>query len=126
MEAKGAKLKLIKPVGEEFHLDPEKPLESIAQKLMLSPPMRLFGALDSRALNTVIQGIKEYKIDGAVNFTHLGCRHMGPVLKIYKDVLSELDVPVMAVDCDLVDPTITSADEVCNKLEQFFEQLEDR
>jgi predicted nucleic-acid-binding protein len=33
---------------------------------------------------------------------------------------------VLTIDCDVVDPTITSEDEVRGKLEQFFEMLEDR
>ncbi len=112
--------------GEDIELDPEKPLESIAKKLAISPPMRLFGPLDNRAMDPIINGVKDYKIDGAINFTHLGCRHMGPVLKIYKDALDKLNVPTLGIDCDFVDSTITSADEVHNKLSQFFEQLEDR
>lgn len=31
-----------------------------------------------------------WKPDGAVNFTHLGCRQMGPINKIFKDVLDEI------------------------------------
>jgi benzoyl-CoA reductase/2-hydroxyglutaryl-CoA dehydratase subunit BcrC/BadD/HgdB len=88
--------------------------------------MRTFGPLDERAIGPVRQAVKDYKIDGAVNFTHLGCRQMGPTLKVFKDVLDEVDVPLLNVDCDLVDATITSADEVRTKMEQFFELLEDR
>ncbi len=112
--------------GEEVHLDPNKPLESIAQKLAISPPMRTFGPLDSRAIDPLIKGVKEYRIDGAINFCHLGCRQMGPTLRIFKDALDNLGIPVLNIDCDLVDSTITSADEVRNKMEQFFELLEDR
>ncbi len=112
--------------GEEVHLDPEKPLESLAKKLAISPPMRTFGPLDERAINPLLKAVKDYKIDGAVNFTHLGCRQMGPTLRVFKDVLDDIDIPVLNIDCDLVDSTITSADEVRNKLEQFFELLEDR
>jgi benzoyl-CoA reductase/2-hydroxyglutaryl-CoA dehydratase subunit BcrC/BadD/HgdB len=112
--------------GEEAHLNPEKPLESLAQKLAMSPPMRTFGPLDERALNPVKKAAKEYKIDGAINFTHLGCRQMGPTLRFFKDALDELDIPVLNIDCDLVDASITSADEVRQKMEQFFELLEDR
>jgi hypothetical protein len=35
-------------------------------------------------------------------------------------------VPVLTLDCDVVDPTITSEEDVREKLEQFFELLEDR
>ena len=111
---------------EELYLDPEKPLESVARKLAACSPMRMFGALDKRAIDPFISAVKEYQIDGVINFNHLGCRQMGPTFKIYKDVLNELDVPILNIDCDLVDPTITSADEVRQKMEQFFELLEDR
>jgi benzoyl-CoA reductase/2-hydroxyglutaryl-CoA dehydratase subunit BcrC/BadD/HgdB len=111
---------------EEVELDPEKPLESVARKLAAGAPMRMFGALDKWALGPFISSVKEYQIDGVINFNHLGCRQMGPTFKIYKDVLNELDVPILNIDCDLVDPTITSVDEVRQKMEQFFELLEDR
>jgi benzoyl-CoA reductase/2-hydroxyglutaryl-CoA dehydratase subunit BcrC/BadD/HgdB len=107
-------------------LDPEKPLESIAMKLAACSPMRMFGPLAERGVEPVISCVEEYKIDGAVHFNHLGCCQMSPTFKIYKDVLDELDVPILNIDCDLIDSTITSADEVCQKMEQFFELLEDR
>jgi benzoyl-CoA reductase/2-hydroxyglutaryl-CoA dehydratase subunit BcrC/BadD/HgdB len=112
--------------GEETHLDPDKPLESLAKKLAISPPMRTFGPLDERALDPIINCARDYQIDGAVNFTHLGCRQMGPTLKVFKDILNEMDIPVLNIDCDLVDSTITTPEEVRNKLEQFFELLDDR
>ncbi len=111
---------------EDIFLDPERPLEAIARKLILSPPMRSFGPLDERTIDPVVRAVKEYQIDGAINFTHLGCRQTGPLLKVYKDVLNDLGVPLRNMDTDLVDSTITSADEVRNKMEQFFELLEDR
>ena len=37
-----------------------------------------------------------------------------------------MDVPVLTLDCDIVDPTINNPTEVRQKMEQFFELLEDR
>ena len=45
---------------------------------------------------------------------------------MFKDVLNEMDVPVLTLDCDIVDPTINTQAEVRQKMEQFFELLEDR
>jgi len=106
--------------------DPEKPLESIAHKWAVAPAMRVFGTLGDKALEPVRRAVKTFKIDGAVNYTHLGCRQMGPTNKIFKDLLDELDIPLLNIDCDLVDRTVTSGDELRDKLEQFFELLEDR
>ncbi|MBN1192017.1 MAG: 2-hydroxyacyl-CoA dehydratase [Dehalococcoidales bacterium] len=112
--------------GPDVCFDPEKPLESITRKWMVAPAMRVFGPFGEKAIQPVRSAVEKFKIDGAVNFTHLGCRQMGPTYKIFKDVLDELDVPLLNIDCDLVDRTVTSEDEVCDKLEQFFELLEDR
>ena len=111
---------------DELSLDPRRPLEAIAAKLEASSPLRMFGPMDERAVKPLLNSAKDYAIDGAVNFNHLGCRQMGPMYKIYKDLLGEVGVPVLNIDCDLIDPTVTSADEVREKLEQFFELLEDR
>jgi benzoyl-CoA reductase/2-hydroxyglutaryl-CoA dehydratase subunit BcrC/BadD/HgdB len=111
---------------EDVRLDPNQPLESIAKKMALAPSMRMFGPINERALNPIRKGIREYKIDGAINFTHIGCRQMGPSNKFFKDVLDEAEIPMLNIDCDLVDRTITSEDEVRAKMEQFFELLEDR
>jgi benzoyl-CoA reductase/2-hydroxyglutaryl-CoA dehydratase subunit BcrC/BadD/HgdB len=111
---------------DSLQLDPEKPLESLALKLAACSPMRMFGPLDKRGIDPVISAAKEYKIDVAVNFNHLGCRQLGPTNKVYKDVLNKLDVPVLNIDCDLIDSTVTSQDEVRQQMEHFFELLEDR
>ena len=88
--------------------------------------MRMFGPLNERRIEPVISCVKEYEIDGAVNLNHLGWRQISPTFKIYKDVLDSLNVPILNIDCDLIDSTITSADEVRQKIEQFFELLEDQ
>lgn len=111
---------------EDFSLDPARPLESIAAKLAASPTIRTFGPLDERILGPIRSAVKDYRIDGAINFGHIGCRNMGPLARVFKDVLEELDVPMLQIDCDIIDPTVTGKDEVRTKLEAFFELLEDR
>jgi hypothetical protein len=37
-----------------------------------------------------------------------------------------MDVPMLTLDCDVVDPTITSEEEMREKLQRFFELLEER
>lgn len=111
---------------QEIHLDPERPLESIAQKWAACPPLRTFGPFDERALGPLRQSVKDYRIDGVLNLVHLGCRQTGATIKIIKDLLNGMDIPMMNIDCDMVDKTVTSEDEMRQKMEQFFELLEDR
>ncbi len=108
---------------DEGKLDPANPLESVARKSYMIPEMRMYGPLDDRALNSIKKCAEEYQIDGAIYYADVGCRHACATIKIFKDLLNEIDVPVMTLDCDVVDPTITSEEEIREKMEQFFELL---
>ncbi|MBL7120013.1 MAG: 2-hydroxyacyl-CoA dehydratase [Dehalococcoidia bacterium] len=110
----------------EGRLDPSKPLESVARKSYMLPEMRMYGPLDDRALSEIVDSAKQYKIDGAIYYADIGCRHTCATIKLFKDVLDKLDIPVLILDCDVVDPTIASEEEIRDKLERFFELLEDR
>jgi benzoyl-CoA reductase/2-hydroxyglutaryl-CoA dehydratase subunit BcrC/BadD/HgdB len=111
----------------EGRLDPTKPLESVAKKASLIPERyTMYGPLGERTLKEMIDCAKQYKVDGAVYWAFIGCRHTCATVKLFKDILNEIDVPVLTLDCDIVDPTINSEEEIREKLEQFFEMLEDR
>lgn len=110
----------------EGRLDPAKPLESVAQKSYMIPEARMYGPLDDRALKLLTDLAEEYRVDGAVYFADVACRHTCATIKLFKDLLGELDVPVLTIDSDVVDPTILSREDLREKLERFFELLEDR
>jgi benzoyl-CoA reductase/2-hydroxyglutaryl-CoA dehydratase subunit BcrC/BadD/HgdB len=110
----------------EGRLDPSKPLESVALKSYMIPEMRMFRPLDEPALNSIIDCAQQYKVDGAVFYADVGCRHSCATIKLFKDALNRIDIPMLTVDCDVVDPTITSEEEMREKLERFFELLEER
>ena len=111
----------------EVKLDPSKPLESVAKKSFLIPERRsMYGPLSRESLQDIIDCAKQYKIDGAVYWAFMGCRHTCATIKIVKETLNEIDIPMLTIDCDLVDPTISPEEEVRGKLEQFCELLEDR
>jgi benzoyl-CoA reductase/2-hydroxyglutaryl-CoA dehydratase subunit BcrC/BadD/HgdB len=108
-------------------LDPTKPLESVAKKSALIPERHnMYGPLEEQALKDLVDCAEQYKVDGAIYWAFMGCRHTCATIKLFKDVLSEVDVPVLTLDCDIVDPTINSEEEIREKLGQFFELLEDR
>lgn len=110
----------------EGRLDPSKPLESIARKSYLTPEMRMYGPLDNRAIGAIVDSAREFKVDGAIYFADMGCRQSTATIKLFKDTLNKLDVPVLTMDIDVVDPNATTKEEVREKLERFFELLEDR
>ncbi len=110
----------------EGKLDPAHPLESVTQKSYMIPEARMYGPLDDRALDSITGCIDDYKIDGAIYYADVGCRHSCATIKLFKDALNEHDVPVLTLDCDVVDATVSTEEEFREKFERFFEQLEDR
>ncbi len=111
----------------EGELDPSRPLESVALKSFLIPERRsMYGPLSEQSLQDITDSAEQYKIDGAIYWAFMGCRHTCATVKIVKETLSEVDIPMLTIDCDIVDPTINSETEIQGKLEQFFELLEDR
>ncbi len=86
----------------------------------------MYGPLSDVSLNDITDCAQQYKIDGAVYWAFMGCRHTCATINVVKEKLNEIDIPMLTIDCDLVDSTVTTEDEVRTKLEQFCELLEDR
>jgi benzoyl-CoA reductase/2-hydroxyglutaryl-CoA dehydratase subunit BcrC/BadD/HgdB len=86
----------------------------------------MYGPLNGQALQDISNAAKQYKVDGAIYWAFIGCRHTCATIKVIKETLNEIDVPMLTIDCDIVDPTINSEEEIGDKLAQFFEMLEDR
>ncbi len=110
----------------EGRLDPAHPLESVAKKSYMIPEMRMYRPMDDLALDAIVDCAQQYKVDGAIFYADVGCRHSCATIKLFKDSLNRIDIPMLTLDCDVVDPTITSEEEFREKLERFFELLEER
>jgi benzoyl-CoA reductase/2-hydroxyglutaryl-CoA dehydratase subunit BcrC/BadD/HgdB len=115
-----------KDLYRQAGLDPNKPLESVARKMFMFPEMCAYGQMDDRIVKAIADNALAYKVDGAICYAHIGCRQGNATIKVMKDVLNEIDVPVLTIDCDILDPTVASEDDMRDKMEQFFELLEDR
>jgi benzoyl-CoA reductase/2-hydroxyglutaryl-CoA dehydratase subunit BcrC/BadD/HgdB len=86
----------------------------------------MYGPLSQDAIADITSAVDDYKLDGAVFWAFLGCRHTCATIKIVKEALAEKDIPMLTIDCDIVDPTVNSEADIRSKLEQFFELLGDR
>jgi benzoyl-CoA reductase/2-hydroxyglutaryl-CoA dehydratase subunit BcrC/BadD/HgdB len=113
-------------IWPEERLDPQQPLDSILKKISMNPIMVMYGPLDERIIKTVVDCATQYKTDGTIYYAHVACRQSAALIKLLKDALNEIDVPVLILDCDVIDNTVTPDDEMCKKLEQFYELLEER
>jgi hypothetical protein len=108
-------------------LEAASPLESIVQKSYMIPESRtMYGPFGQKTLDEIAECTKKYKVDGAVYYAFIGCRHSCATIKVVKDLLNDMDVPMLTLDVDIVDPTINNPAEIRQKMEQFFELLDDR
>ncbi len=110
----------------EGRLDASKPVESVVEKSFMQPAAKMYGPMGDRTLSSISKTAEEYRLDGAIYYADVYCRHSCAMIKMFKDRLNELDLPVLTLDCDVLDSTVTSQDEVREKMERFFELLEDR
>jgi len=112
----------------EVEIDPSKPLESLAKKSFAFPVCnQMLGPFDQHVIDYFVQDAIDYKAEGAIYYAHSGCRQGCATIRVIKDALKkEVGIPTLTVDMDYMDPTYTSEEEMRDKLEGFFELLEDR
>jgi benzoyl-CoA reductase/2-hydroxyglutaryl-CoA dehydratase subunit BcrC/BadD/HgdB len=111
---------------EEGELNRKDPITGVVDKLLMLPLMVMYGPLDNRVLDRILDCAQKHRIDGAMNFAHVGCGQSAAMIKYVKDALNEIGVPVLIIDCDIIDTTIAPEDEIKQKLVEFFELLEEK
>lgn len=106
-----------------FRHDPNNPLESLAEYCMncytnLSLPQRI---------DLLSHCIKRYHADGFLINSIKSCNSFSAgQLMIMRDLEEKLEVPVGFIESDLVDPRYFSYSNIKNRLESFFQMLEQR
>jgi len=100
-------------------LDPEKPFESLALK-MLSHPLTGKASDRTAALGRMAD---DYNIDGAILFTHWGCRQSNGSARIIKDYFKKRGIPVLVLDGDCVDKSNSAAGQIKTRLQGYIEIL---
>lgn len=105
-------------------MDPKDPYRSIAKKLISNPPLGPF----HRWLDATSSFIKEYKIDGIIEFVHWGCRHLNNTSQIVKRVLikNKMNIPFLIIDSDCLDNRNWSSGQIKTRVDAFIEILKNR
>lgn len=110
----------------DWMIDPDKPIENLAMKTFLHPAGCLLHGPMEPYKEAVVKCAKEYTVDGAIFFSHIGCRQACACIRSIKDVLQEkAGIPSVNIDCDIVDKTFATREEQLEALERFFERLEE-
>lgn len=106
-----------------FRQDPKKPLESLARYCMecytnLNLPQRV---------DLIEKYVKEYKADGFLINSIKSCNSFSAgQLMIMREIEQRTGVPVGFIESDLVDPRYFSYANIKNRLESYFQMLEQR
>ncbi|MFN3466140.1 MAG: 2-hydroxyacyl-CoA dehydratase subunit D [Candidatus Brocadiales bacterium] len=100
-------------------LDPQRPYESLARKLISN---HYNGPL-SRRIEVLKALIKKYDIDGAIIFSHWGCRRNNAAVPTIKRELNLEGIPVMNLDGDCVDDQNLASGQLKTRFEGFLEML---
>ncbi|MFQ6015177.1 MAG: 2-hydroxyacyl-CoA dehydratase subunit D [Anaerolineae bacterium] len=113
------------PVFEETsvvywdEIDERQPVRSLARKMMQNFGL---GRIENRA-RTAVRLARDYRVDGAIHFSHWGCRQACGGVRIIKDALAEINVPLLNLDGDGMDERNYAAGQVKTRLEGFIEML---
>ena len=106
-----------------MRLDPEKPVESLARKSLVSYPMVSCTSIKKRR-DMVLKACRDYHIDGAVLHSNKSCV---PItlgqMDIKRALEEELDVPSVVIDGDHMDADNFSMAQFETRADAFMEML---
>lgn len=106
-------------------VDAGNPLRSLARRIFIQPGDVVYeGPVAENYLRWAVSDAKEFRADGGLFFALRQCRQGVGVIRLLKDTLSrECGIPMVVVDCDLVDPSVAPMEQLKEKLEEYFEML---
>jgi len=100
-------------------IDPDDPFPGIARRILSTP---LVGTAERRIRN--LQHLaRAYRIDGALNPCHWGCRQGSGARGLVEEGLHAIGVPVLNLEVDCADPRSFAEGQLRTRLEAFVEMI---
>ncbi len=103
-------------------IDPDDPYPGLARRAISIP----FNSSAEHRIRHIARLAAEYKVDGAINPCHWGCRQGTGLRGVVSEALKERGIPVLNLEVDCVDRRNTAIGQVKTRLEAFMELLETR
>jgi benzoyl-CoA reductase/2-hydroxyglutaryl-CoA dehydratase subunit BcrC/BadD/HgdB len=100
-------------------MDPRHPLESLASKMLSNFGC---GPIEHR-IRAILEMAGKYRVNGAIHFSHWGCRQSCGGSHIVRDVMREREIPTLVLDGDGADVRNYSEGQTRTRLEAFIEML---
>jgi benzoyl-CoA reductase/2-hydroxyglutaryl-CoA dehydratase subunit BcrC/BadD/HgdB len=105
-----------------YPVDPQRPLESLAEKLVYNP---LCGSVVDRG-DFCLDLARNFAVDGVIHFSHWGCRQSAGGVSYLKKVFEEENIPFLELTGDCVDHASQGAGQLRTRTEAFLEIMEKR
>lgn len=103
-------------------IDPDDPFSGVARRILSFP---LNGSVERR-IRHLRDLSRRYKIDGAINPCHWGCRQGTGARGLIESAMGEIGVPVLNLEVDCVDVRNFAEGQLRTRIEAFFEMLDGR
>jgi benzoyl-CoA reductase subunit B len=105
--------------------DENDPVGSLAYRVSFHPANQIHGTMEDNTEETR-QAIIHTKPDCVIFFSTVGCRHGGGSEKISKDMVErEFGIPWITIDVDVLDKRFITKEMIAERLQGFFETVED-
>ena len=105
--------------GGPAPFEPDDPFAGLARRMLSIP---LTGPVERRIRN--LQRLaREYRVDGAINPCHWGCRQGTGTRGLVEDGLAKIGVPVLNLEVDCVDSRNFAEGQLRTRVEAFIEMI---
>lgn len=109
----------------DLRYDTSRPLESLAEVTALAAQRGLSNQFFAH--ERLAQQIKDYEVDGVVFHGIKSCRFVSSGMADTREYINKrLDVPTLYIESDLIDPRYWSDAQIKNRVDAFFEALQQR
>jgi benzoyl-CoA reductase/2-hydroxyglutaryl-CoA dehydratase subunit BcrC/BadD/HgdB len=102
---------------------PESMIRGLAYDMMQGPMARHTRGPARNYYDDLIRLYKEYGADMILMASHQGCKNALAVAGILRDLFRKKDIPLLDIHYDLVDPRVTSPEEIRNQVSRFMETV---
>lgn len=102
--------------------DASKPYDAMARRLVYSA----FNGDSQGRIDRVMEMAKETDSEGAIIFTHWGCKTTIGASGLMKNAFEQAGIPTMILDGDGCNPSNSSDGQIATRLEAFLEMLEEQ
>lgn len=101
----------------------EAMIRSLAYDMMKGPMARHTRGPARNYYEDLVRLVREYRADMVLVASHQGCKNALAVAGIVREIFRRQEIPFLDIQYDLVDPRITSPEEIRNQISRFMETV---